>query len=221
MGRGVTDSLASLQRLNKEAQRHLMEIDVLNPAYREVFEAQQALLSQMREILGLIEELSLEGAPKACLERPKSRSKSGYLLPEASERVFLATLRCVFDKTYDGDGFSLPSVGKVRASLFLTSLYEVGIKRGFARKGASVKDFFYLVRQVEPSHFGTAYNTIQRTVRDWRRFAGDANVYTLDRHLHTMRTEEVLPQKSEAYAYCKSCLEAVERVFEACIGDMA
>ena len=121
MGRGVTDSLASLQRLNKEAQRHLMEVDVLNPAYREVFEAQQALLSQMREILGLIEELSLEGAPKACLERPKSRSKSGYLLPEASERVFLATLRSVFDKTYDGDGFSLPTVGKVRASLFLTS----------------------------------------------------------------------------------------------------
>ncbi|MGM9798681.1 MAG: hypothetical protein ACI3ZY_14120 [Parabacteroides sp.] len=213
-GLSTSKALLSIQQLNREINRQLAEIEVTSKGYKHVCQAQVILLEQMNQIMSLMEQVGVNQPEKPTASRGRGAVKRPYLRPEVNETNYLTLIQSVIQRSREENGFRMIDGTLLKPSLFLTCLYEAGIQRGYASEGAPVKSFMELIDQVTDVPIGTAYNTIQRIIRDWRCFAGDHQIYNNTLHLHTMHPDDVLPSHQAEYAQCLSALRKVNTLMD-------
>lgn len=170
-----------------------------------------------------------ENSPETPININKEKRGRGaekqYYLKDASQRSsFVAHLQRIFLAHYiPGKKFRLMDGSEVKAPSFLACLYDLGIKLGITSPEVPVKDFCQMVTEAvavcaktcdNVKDFNTAYNTIQKSTREWKPFTDDEDrYYGINVCFHKLKQEQV-PQKHKAdYNRWLNLYTMVERIY--------
>ena len=103
---------------------------------------------------------------------------------------------------------------------FLACLYDVCIKCGITSPEAPVSDFSNMVKQAaqqcpNAKSFKTAYNTIQKAVREWKPLTGnEAHYYGINVRFHKLKPKDVPQEYKATYNRWLTLYMQVEQIYK-------
>lgn len=159
-------------------------------------------------------------------ERDKKRGrgavKKHYLKDDALKPSFLSSVRHIFLEYYAGGKmFRLPNGGEAKAPSLLACLYDIGIKRGLTSAEAPMRDFSDMVAAVarecpNASDFDTAYNTIQKAIKEWNPLTGQVaeQLYCTNARLHRIDPSDVPTDFKKRYVAWMKLYGQVEKMLD-------
>lgn len=228
------EAIQILIRINRDALRELAKVaETTSADYLHIDNAMRMLGEQFHILLQQKEELeaiaitderkatcekhttepcAMPTAPNATETEKRGRGaeKQFFLQDESLKPAFLAQFKCIFTDRYTPNKtFLLPDYTEAKAPAFLACLYDVCIKDGITSPEAPVSDFSNKVKEAaqecpNAQSFNTAYNTIQKAVREWKSLTGnEAHYYGINVRFHKLQPEQV-PQDHRA-AYNRWC----------------
>jgi len=186
--------------------------------FNQALEAMRLLNENTNLLTDLLSPVTSHPSPLTSHPSPlnptRGRAKQTYLLDPTNRPAFIAQLQSYFSNYYNPQTrrFRLPDDTTVNAHTFLACVYDIGIRDGLAAEDAPVNDFADMAKEAALAagmDLRTAYNTIQSVTREWRSYVGNRGYIDRTIHLHSMREDQVSPNKLPDYQLSLSILHQV------------
>jgi len=222
------DNLTFVLQNEREIRRFISTIikteDPDSERFNQAFEAMRLLNENTNLLTDLLSPVTCSLSPVACHLSPvaysqspvatRGRAKQSYLLNPTNRPAFIAQLQSYFTNHYNPQTrrFRLPDGTTINAHTFLACVYDIGIRDGLAADDAPVNDFADMAKEAALAagmDLRTAYNTIQSVTRTWRSFVGNRGYIDRTIHLHSLREDQISPNKLPDYQLSLSLLHQV------------